>query len=694
MRFPNSWQILIIFFLIICNPIKGITEEKYAAGFKGTEMGEFIQIVSKNLNKTMIVDPSIKGIINVRSYDLLTKEQYYQFFLNVLAVYGYAVVEIENGTSKVIQSKDAKFSSIPVLNEYDFAYGDEFITRVIPVRNVSVKELAPLLRQLNDNAGGGNVVNYDPSNVIMLTGPAAVVNRLFEIIKLVDKAGDQQVEIVNLKHASAFEIVRIIETLLHGNNNRGQQDASSEFLMPKLVADERINSVLVSGEPSARNRVIKLIKKLDNDSDNSGNTNVYYLKYAKAQDMVEVLTSVGNHKKESSSGQTSQGGSQNSYQSSAMDEISIDAHEDSNSLVITAQPDMMQTLERVIRQLDIRRAQVLVEAIIVELQEGDGAAFGVQFMSEESGAQQWNSNGQAPISNVWVGNRLAQPQGGSTVCDGTICTDNPATPGDFTVLASVLGSVNGMMVGMLENDWGALVQAVRTSSNSNILATPSITTLDNQEAFFIVGQDVPVLTGSTPSSDNSNPFQTIERHEVGVKLKVTPRINEGNAVQLQIEQEVSGVSGQTGIDITINKREMKTTVMADDRSTIVLGGLIDEDAQESVSRVPFLSRIPLFGTLFKSINSQNKKRNLLVFMRPSIIRDEATMTAISGKKYNFIRAKQLEDFTDIKMLRGKEKPLLPVWNTQHNLEISQKNNQNYKNNELENAFNLSNYDIP
>lgn len=655
--FPQRWRVAVAgVCLALAMPSLAA---QFSPNFKGTELEEFVNVVGKSLGKTMIVDPTIRGKVNVRSYDLLNEAQYFQFFLNVLEVYGYAVVEMDNNVLKVIKSKDAKGAAIPVVND-DSSTGDEFVTRVVPVRNVSVRDLAPLLRQLNDNAGGGNVVHYDPSNVIMVTGRAAVVNRLVEIVRLVDKAGDQEVEIVRLNNASAAEMVRIVDSLLRP---QGKQDVTPEFFKPKVVADERTNAVLVSGEPQARARVIELIQRLDSELQTNGNTRVFYLKYAKAPDLVPVLKgvskSIADEKNASASSQ--QGG----QRSRGNADISIEAHEDSNSLVITAEQDMMRSLEGVIRQLDIRRAQVLVEAMIVEVLEGDGINFGVQWIAPEYGVQQWQGTGQAPVTGLWAGGKEAEDVPGSSILneEGKLITQNPDTPGDYTLLASVLGSINGVMVGMIKDDWAAVVQAVKTSTNSNILATPSITTLDNQEAYFIVGQEVPILTGSTASSDNSNPFQTISRQEVGVKLKVTPQINEGNAVQMELEQEVSGIAGATAVDITINKRQMKTTVMADDGGTVVLGGLIDEDAQESVSKVPLLGDIPLLGELFTSTNSSKKKRNLMVFIRPSIVRDQTGMSYLSERKYSYMRAYQLqEEQKDIRFM-PQDGPVLPEYGT-------------------------------
>jgi len=334
-----------------------VSAAQYSPNFKGTEITEFVNIVGKNLKKTMIVDPNVRGKINVRSYDLLSEDQYYQFFLNVLEVYGFAAVEMDNNIVKIIRNKDAKTASIPVIDD-DSILGDEMVTRIVEVKNVTVRELVPLLRQLSDQAGGGNVTNYDPANVIMITGTASSVNRMVKIIERVDRAGDQDVQIIKLKYASAAEIVRIIEAM---NKSTTGKSATPTFLIPKIVADERTNSVIVSGESKARERIARIVKRLDSELETNGNTRVYYLKYSKAEDLVKVLKGVSE-----SISSTSKTAKLNS-RSKQKRNISIDAHESTNTLVITAQPDMLRSLEAVIRQLDVRRAQVLVEAIISDL---------------------------------------------------------------------------------------------------------------------------------------------------------------------------------------------------------------------------------------------------------------------------------------------------------------------------------------
>ncbi|WP_407669396.1 type II secretion system secretin GspD [Paraglaciecola hydrolytica] len=629
-----------------------IAAADYSPNFKNTEISEFINIVGKNLKKTIIVDPNVRGKITVRSYDLLTEEQYYQFFLNVLQVYDFAVVEMPSGVLKIVRAKDAKTSNIPVV-EGDKFNGDEIITRVVPLYNVPVRELAPILRQLSDSAGAGSVVGHDASNVMMLTGRAAAVNRLVEIIERVDRAGDEEVEIVKLKFASASEMVRIIDSI---NKSQGAQNAGGKS-DPRVVADDRTNSIIVSGDTKARARLVNLIKRMDQELETSGNTRVIFLNYSKAADLVKVLQGV------SASIQAEEQGAAKGKNVKNR-EVSIDSHEDSNALVITAEPDMMRSLEEVIRQLDIRRAQVQVEAIIVEVFEGDGTTLGVQLGSEKFGMTQF-TNGVAGIGTLAVGVKDAAGTTTTTTGfdqNGTPYSYDSKSAANYATLAAALGGINGLVTGIVKDGWAAVVQAVSTDTNSNVLATPHLTTMDNEEAFFIVGQEVPIITGSTTGSNNANPFQSVDRKEVGIKLKVTPQINEGDAVQLTIEQEVSSLSGATSVDVLINKREIKTSVIVDDGGTIVLGGLIDEDVQESVSKVPFLGDIPLIGNLFKSTSTSKRKRNLMIFIRPTIVRDGVTMNEISHRKYNYIRAQQLKRQSEgIPLMPFEEGPILPDW---------------------------------
>ncbi|MGF1738860.1 type II secretion system secretin GspD [Photobacterium satsumensis] len=628
---------------------------EFSASFKGTDIQEFINIVGRNLQKTIIVDPAVRGQVNVRSYDLLNDEQYYQFFLNVLEVYGFAVVEMDNGVLKVVRDKDAKISAIPVVGDDSNITGDQVVTRVIAVRNVSVRELSPLLRQLNDNAGAGNVVHYDPANIIMITGRAATVNRLAEIIERVDRAGDKEIDVVELRNASAAEMVRIVEAL----NKTVDAKSTPGFLQPKLVADDRTNSVLLSGDPQVRDRLRRLIRQLDVEMASSGNNRVVYLKYANAEEMVDVLTGVSDNL------QAEKQGGAKTTASSSKSAVMISAHTDTNSLILTAPPDIMRALENIIAQLDIRRAQVLIEAMIVELAEGDGVNFGVQWGTTDGGVIQFGNSG-VPISQYAIGLEEAQETTRTENYVDANGQDQVRTiteDGDFSTLASVLGGVNGAALGIVMGDWTMLVNAVASDRNSNILSSPSITVMDNGEASFIVGEEVPVVTGSTSSSNNDNPFQTVERKEVGIKLNVTPQINEGDSVQLKIEQEVSNVLGADGaVDVRFSKRQLTTNVLIQDGQMLALGGLIQEQTNESEQKIPILGDIPILGHLFKSTNTTTAKTNLMVFIKPTIIRDGVTADGITQRKYNYIRAEQLfKADQGLRLMPEAELPVLPKY---------------------------------
>ncbi|MEZ8030055.1 type II secretion system protein GspD [Enterovibrio norvegicus] len=631
----------------------GAWAAEFSASFKGTDIQEFIEIVGRNLEKTIIVDPAVRGKVNVRSYDVLNDDQYYQFFLNVLEVYGFAVVEMENGVLKVIRDKDAKQAAVPVVGDDNTIQGDAVITRVVSVKNVTVRELSPLLRQLIDNAGAGNVVHYDPANVIMITGRAAVVNRLAEIIDRVDRAGDTEVEIVNLNHASASEMVRIVESL----HKQADGKNTPALLQPSFVADERTNSILVSGEPQVRERIRNLIRQLDREMATTGNNRVVYLRYAKAEDVVDVLQGVSDNLIAEKQGGQKSGGAQ------AGKDVKISAHKGTNALVITAPPDIMRALESVISQLDIRRAQVLIEAMIVEISESDGANLGVQWGSLDGGGIQFGNTG-VPITNYLAAQEQAKD---TTTTESRFDKNNnlvevPITKsGDPTAIAEVLGGVSGLAAGVVFGDWTALVTAVSSNSDSNILSSPSLMVLDNEEASFIVGEEVPVVTGSATGSNNDNPFQTVERKDVGIKLKVTPQINEGDSVQLSIEQEISNVLGASGaVDIRFGKRQLTTSILAADQQMIVLSGLIDEQTNESEQKVPILGDIPFLGHLFKSTSSGKTKRNLMLFIKPTIIRTGLTADGITQRKYNYIRAEQIfRAQEEVKLMPGVTTPVLP-----------------------------------
>ena len=605
--------VVLVFFSLVIRQGAGA---EFSASFKGVDIQEFINTVSKNLNKTIIIDPAVHGTITVRSYDRLNDEQYYQFFLSVLDVYGFAVVDMKNGVLKVVRAKDAKTAAVPLASDAQPGKGDEVVARVVPVNNVPARDLVPLLRQLNDNAGVGSVVHYEPSNVLLMTGRAGVIKHLMEIVERVDKAGDRSVVTLPLAYASAADVVKMVTELTRDAG----KSASSGLMIANVVADERTNSVLISGEPNSRQLIIAIVKQLDREQFVQGNTRVIYLKYAKATDLVEVLTGIGD---------TIQGEQKSAKPAIALrKDITIKAHEQTNSLILTAAPDVMRDLEGVIAQLDIRRAQVLVEAIIAEVQDADGLNLGIQWANNNSGMSQFTNTG-LPITTAIAGANQYKKEG---AVDSSI--------------ASTLNGLNGIAAGFYQGNWAMLLSALSSNSKNDILATPSIVTLDNMEAMFNVGQEVPVLSGSQTTSGD-NVFNTVERKTVGIKLKVKPQINEGDSVLLEIEQEVSSVadaasSSSADLGATFNTRTVNNAVLVGSGETVVVGGLLDKSVTDSVDKVPVLGDIPVLGYLFRSNSKKVSRRNLMLFIRPSIIRDRDQYRHASADKYHAFNQEQIQ----------------------------------------------------
>ncbi|MCX8962478.1 type II secretion system protein GspD [Erwinia psidii] len=568
--------------------------EGLSANFKNTDIHEFINTVSANLNKTIIIDPSVQGAISVRSYEQMDNEQYYQFFLSVLSVYGYAVVTTPNGALKVLPERNAKSAGIRLLRSGEIPESDEIIVRITPLRNISGRELAPLLRQLN-NAAEGSIIYYDPANVILMTGRASVVNQLVSVIKDVDEKANFQVETLHLNNASATDVASLAMSLY---SNGGGENASGRILA-HVVADERTNSILITGDEPARKKMIATLKKLDEERGalQSGNTRVIYLEYAKAKNLLNVLSGIT-----SSKSATPNESSPLVISSGTSNEVSIKADEETNSLIITGPQHLMNDMQEVIAKLDIRRAQVLVEAIIVEVSDAEGLNFGIQWMNTYAGGTNFSSTTGGSVTTI--------PDKG---------------------IVNSLSGLSGLATGFYRGNWAGLVTALQTNSQSNILATPSIVTLDNMEAEFTVGQEVPVLTGSQTTSGD-NVYNTVERKSVGIKLKVTPQINRGDSVMLSIEQEVSSVSDSaTNNDLgpTFDTRVVRNAVLVGTGNTVVVGGLLDTSNNHSENKVPLLGRIPILKYLFGATSKKVNKRNLMLFIRPTIIREQDEFNRVS-----------------------------------------------------------------
>ena len=617
--------------------------DDYSLDMRDTDISEFIASIGKLTGKTIVMDPRVKGKVSISTPKSVTKEELYEIFLVQLGVNGYSVINVGKDILKVIPQQGAKLEGIEVQGGSNSPThtSERIVTRVVQVQNVDVAALVPILRPLVDNQSG-IITPYPASNVILITDREANVRRLLEVIERVDKADSDDTEIIWLQNASAPEVSETLAALIR-EQTKGSEGSR---LMPIIKADARTNSLLIRADESNREYLRQVIKELDSEVQTDNNTRVHYLKYAKAEDLAEVLekisgTIIEENKDSAEPVATNQ------------DAIHIKAHEATNSIVMSGSPRIIRDLGQLIEQLDIRRAQVLVEAIIVEMAEDRAKEVGVQWLLADR-----NGSGRALAGTNFtnLGNGL------NNILDAT-------SDGDQSV-AGALRNVGGLTAGVGRFsgsglNFAVLLKALQDDTKSNILSTPSLLTLDNQAASILVGQEIPVSTGSTLSNDNdaNNQFRTIERKDVGVKLLITPQINEGGAVQLQIEQEVSSVGEQVGDDgVSFNKRQIKTAVLVDNGATIVLGGLIDDDIREGGSKVPGLGSLPVVGRLFRSDVSRITRRNLMVFIRPTIIRDQEMLSSVSKAKYGFIRDRQLADKDSAVELFPEERPaVLPEW---------------------------------
>ncbi|HHJ14154.1 MAG TPA: type II secretion system protein GspD [Gammaproteobacteria bacterium] len=607
---------------------------------KDADINALIGTVAEVTGRNFIVDPRVKGKVTVISSRAMNSDEVYQVFLSILKVHGFAAVP-SGEVIKIVPDVSAKQDSIPNASDANPGKGDEMVTRVIQVDNVAAAQLVPILRPLVPQQG--HLAAYPTTNVLIISDRAENVSRLVSIIRRIDKVSDSEIEVIRLEHASAAEVVRVLNALSRGGAGAAAKGAAAQ--PQTLVADERTNSILLGGDRASRLRLRAIISHLDTPLERGGNTKVIYLKYAKAEDLVETLRGVGKVQGEKVKAKKPQ-------QAANIDkELDIQADVTTNALVISAPPALMRSLEAVIRQLDIRRSQVLVDAIIAEIGERKARELGVQWVANATTSQ-------------------GSPIGGTNFTNG----GTPAVNILQGVLANTVPALgNGLSLGLgsitdsNKIRWGAVIQALAADTDSNILSTPSITTLDNEEAEIVVGQNVPFVTGSftnTPAAGAGatvNPFQTIQRQDVGITLKVTPQINEGDAIMMGIEQEISSISNSAeASDIITDKRSIKTNVLVEDGEVIVLGGLIEDRVTETEQKVPLLGDLPVLGALFRSTATNHDKANLMVFIRPTILRDKASSAGYTARKYNLLRARQFELHEDhIPLMPGSRMPRLP-----------------------------------
>lgn len=607
--------------------------QTWTVNFKDSDIQEVIKFVADVTGKTVVIDPRVKGKVKVISAKPLTEPELIHLFRTVLEIHDFSMVEVGE-VLRIIPLKDTRSSPVPVADPKDNQKG--FLTQVIQLQNIAAAKVLPSIRPLVPQHS--HLSAYDPANAIIITDSAENIARIRALIEKLDKSATPVTEIIELKFASAVDLVQVLDKL-----EKDEKRKSSPQNSVNLTADKRNNAILVTGEDLQRGRIKSLIKRLDKPRAQTGNVRVVYLEYADAKTVAETLTKVmANLQK------VVPGGEKGAKSTSA----TVEADEDTNALLITASGDELQTLMDVVARLDIRRAQVLVEAIIAEVRDEDTKNLGIEWMYRNT------DNGVF----------------GSSVNSGTIAAagtgmvagiDDPDSAEAIGAFAQALGGVTGQVLGIVgggeKETFLGVLTALENNSKNNILSTPSILTMDNHEASFTVGDNVPIKTGSTTTQGTLTPFQTFQREDVGIKLTVTPQVNEGDTVLLDIQQEVSNVKDDSSSDgIITSKRRIETQVLTSSGEIIVLGGLIEEAQNKGEQRVPFLSKIPLIGALFRSKGERGLKSNLMVFLRATVIRSDDQLVGATSEKYKYLRNDQIQ-MRENGFLRmtDKDGPLLP-----------------------------------
>jgi len=606
MKTINKLLLSSLFFFVVSLSVA--QEAMHSLNLQDADIRLLVETVSDMTGKNFVIDPTVQGKVTVISGHPVSKEDVYKIFLDILSVNGLAAVN--DGSSVKIVPED-KASGIN--GDFDTRIDSDYVTRIIKLKYVPVTELVNMLKGINQKA---KIIAHKDSNLLILSDRSRNVERMVGIINKIDKKSDSSIEMIPLQHANAMEVAQTVESLLDTGN-------STLNGKTKIVADERTNSVIINADPSIKLRIQTLIAQLDSPLETNTQSQVIKLKYSDAEALVPILETLANKSQSTKEGESSNG----------QNNATIQAHKETNSLVINAPPTVFKNLLLAIEQLDVKRPQVLVEAIIAELT--------VDY-SKETGFQ-------------WQG-LLSQLNGTEGLVGGT----------NYGIIGNILnpdgGVNNGVNVGYVQLDGdgnpqiGALLSALAANTNNNILSTPSVVTLNNKEAKLSVGQEVPFLTGqftnTGANNGSTNPFSTIQRKDIGISLTVTPHINEGNLIVLDIAQEVSSLAASvTTVDVVTNKRTLNTTVQVPNDGIIVLGGLIDESIEETIQKVPLLGDIPVIRNLFRHKKKKRVKRNLMVFIHPKIL-DDSNQAQVTNKIYNDIRDQQLKKLNQSDFSKG------------------------------------------
>ncbi|MEX0964067.1 MAG: type II secretion system secretin GspD [Pseudohongiellaceae bacterium] len=653
MRLNNNVQmLLLVFCLFSLSPLQAqqsVSGPDWTPNFRDTDVREVIRAVQDATGKTVIIDPRVRGEITVISSAPVDAQGYYSIFLRALDMAGFTAVETDDGVISILPSQEVRTAPLPLrtAQSAQLRGGNEYVTELIALDNVPVNRILPVLRPLVSQSNG-QMSAFTEGNLLVVVDTVANIARVRALVEQMDAAVTPETERVSLDFASAETLVETLRQIL-GADATVAEESGADQRRARVTADSRSNAVLVSGELRQRQLVRELIGLLDQPQQQSGNTRVIYLEYADAKNIAEVLSNVVTNMAEVG----------NSDDSGARELATIEADAQTNALIITADSDMIDTLQNIIQRLDVQRAQVLVEAIIVEISDDAGRNLGIQWLlRNDSGAFGGSfDSGNNPLALERIG-------------EGVLAEDGAA---GLAALVSGLAGSAGQTLGLGRLDGStdllALIDMLQATSGANILSTPNLLTTDNTAAEISVGENVPFLTGSFSNTGGGgnvqNPFQTISRENVGTTLRVTPHVNQGDRVALDIYQEISSISQRAGaVDLITNERRIETRVSVANGETVVLGGLIRDNVVQNETRVPLLGSVPGVGRLFRSRETEVRKTNLLVFIRPTILRDDAALRGATAAKYDFIRDQQLEQrLRNDYLIELDDLPLLPEWSS-------------------------------
>jgi general secretion pathway protein D len=630
---------LLIAVCLLATASASAQEPTITPNYKDADIKQIVEAVGAVTGKNFIIDPRVSAKVTMLSSSPMSPDAFYETFLSILEVHGYVTIETGD-VIKVLPSASAR--QYPGLTNTDGAGADDIVTQVVKVHNINAAQLVPILRPLIPQYG--HLAAHQGSNMLIISDRAGNVQRILSIIRRIDLSNDDDVEIVPLEHASATEIVRVLTALTQSPRADGAPVSIN------LVADARTNSVLIGGDKSERLRLRALIAHLDTPLEHGGDTQVRYLRYADAEDLATKL------QQHFSNQQTATAVASTVATGGAGNEVSVWADPQNNAIVISAPPKKMRELMLIVDKLDIRRAQVLVEAMIVEVTSDKISELGVTWaITDPSG------NSPLAVTNF--------PSFGAGVAQVAGALGGGGVPADAGALLGEGGTIGVGRISDTGVSFAAILRALQANADTNIISTPTLVTLDNEEASINVGQEVPFVTGSFSNTGSAggaiNPFQTIQREQVGVKLVITPQINEGNALLLKISQEISSIaaSAEGAVDIVTNERIIETTVIVEDGGILVLGGLIEDVLRESEQRVPILGSIPFLGALFRSRTTDKVKTNLMIFIRPTILRDAVQTAMVTNAKYNYIRGVQQQGRGGkggrVSIMPFEDRPMLP-----------------------------------